>query len=256
MYSKDKRPLVSVVMPAYNAEKYIAEAMESVIAQTYTNWELFVVDDCSADNTANIVQSFEDKRISYIKNPENLGPAFSRNCGIEAAKGEYIALIDSDDIWHENKLEKQIELAKKTGADIIYCSYGMINDAGVRVNNDYIVTETTDFEKTLKENMLSCSTVLIKSELLKKYKFSSQYYHEDYVLWLMLLKEGNEAVGIAEVLADYRLLENSRSFNKKKSAKNRWRIYRKRLKLPIYKSLYYMCAYILAGLKKYAGKKK
>lgn len=131
------RPLVSVVMPSYNSEKYIPEAIHSVIAQTYENWELLIIDDGSTDSTANIVKQFSDidSRITLYSNSKNMGVALTRNKGMDLAKGSWIALLDSDDVWHKDKLEKQLELAKKAGADIVYCSYCLIDKYGKKYLN-------------------------------------------------------------------------------------------------------------------------
>lgn len=117
--------LVSVIMPAYNAEKYIEEAISSVVSQTYKNWELLILDDCSSDRTGEIAELFEkaDPRIHLFRNSQNLGAARTRNRGLDLARGEWIALLDCDDVWHEEKLEKQLVIAGHSGADIIYCSY-------------------------------------------------------------------------------------------------------------------------------------
>ena len=119
-----KHPLVSVVMPAYNAEKYIGEAIRSVQSQTYANWILLVIDDCSTDHTADVVRAFvnTDDRIRLFQNTHNLGAAKTRNRGFELAKGEWVALLDSDDVWHSDKLERQLAAALNSGSEIIYCS--------------------------------------------------------------------------------------------------------------------------------------
>lgn len=117
MYERERKidgirtaPLVSVIMPAYNAEKYIEEAVSSVLSQTYKNWELLILDDCSSDCTAEIAEYFAslDTRIRLLRNPQNMGVAKTRNRGFDIAKGEWIALLDSDDVWHSDKLEKQL----------------------------------------------------------------------------------------------------------------------------------------------------
>ena len=131
-------PLVSVIMPAYNAEPFIEEAIASVIAQTVADWELIVIDDCSTDDTVQIVSAFvrQDPRIQLLTNASNMGVAKTRNRGLDLCRGQYVAFIDSDDVWHSHKLEKQLDLLKKTGAGICYCSYGIIGASGDKVNAD------------------------------------------------------------------------------------------------------------------------
>lgn len=249
----EQMPLVSVIMPAYNVEKYIEEAIQSVIVQSYTNWELLVIDDGSTDKTLEIVQKMaeKDNRIFLIKNEKNMGVARTRNRGFELCKGEYIALLDSDDLWHAEKLEKQVNLAKETGADIIYCSYGMFDAEGKKEYNDLIVPESLDYDFLLIRNVLSCTTTLFTVDIAKNYRFNPDFYHEDFVFWLQLLEEGKKARGLTEVLADYRLVQNSRSSNKGKSAKHRWLVYRQYLKKPFLESVILFVNYALAGFRKY-----
>ena len=247
-----RQPLVSVIMPAYNAEKYIAEAIQSVISQTYTNWELFVLDDCSTDSTAKIAEGFAraDGRIHLLENPQNMGVARTRNRGFDLAQGEWIALLDSDDVWHSDKLEKQLEVANESGAEIIYCSYSMINENGAHLT-DFVVPKTTSYDDMLKESVLSCSTVLLHQTILKAHRFSTDYYHEDYAFWLEILKSGYNAAACREVLADYRVAKGSRSNNKLNSAVKRWKIYRKVEKMSLAKSANAFISYALHGLGKY-----
>jgi teichuronic acid biosynthesis glycosyltransferase TuaG len=240
-------------MPAYNAEKFITETVNSVLNQTFTDFEILILDDCSTDNTYDIITKLaeKDNRIKVFKSEKNMGVARIRNKGLSMAKGKWIALLDSDDIWLPEKLERQIELGEKQNADLVYCSYGMVNERGEKVCDDFIVPETTDFEKTLIKSVISCSTALISNELCKKYSFPLNMYHEDYALWLDILKDGNKAVGDTQVTAKYRLLQNSRSSGKFNCAVQRWKIYRDYLHLPFFKSVGLMYGYATAGFKKY-----
>lgn len=247
-----ERPLVSVIMPAYNAEKYIAEAIQSVISQTYTNWELFVLDDCSTDGTAEIAEGFAnaDSRIHLLQNPQNMGVARTRNRGFDIAKGEWIALLDSDDVWHKKKLEKQLTVASCTEADIVYCSYSLMDENAGHLS-DFIVPETTSYNDMLKESVLSCSTVLLRRSILMQHRFSAEYRHEDYVFWLELLRSGYRTAGSKDVLAKYRVAKGTRSNDKLKSARNRWLVYRKVEGLPLLKSVYAFVVYAFRGAVKY-----
>lgn len=247
------RPLVSVVMPAYNAEKYIEEAIRSVMAQTVTDWELLVMDDCSSDTTAQIVQALaqEDQRIRYYPNQENVGCAASRNRGLDLCQGAYVALLDSDDVWLPEKLEKQLSLAQSTGAGLIYSSYGIMDAEGKKAKADYLVPGSVDLPAMLAENVIGCSTVMLSRAVVDQFRFETDFYHEDYALWLAILRSGILAAGCREILVRWRFVENSRSFNKVQSAKNRWKIYRNYLKLPLGKSIWYFGNYVAASLKKY-----
>lgn len=256
MNTHEQTPVVSVIMPAYNASRFLAEAIGSVANQSEENWELLVIDDCSADDSFDIAQRYaaRDSRIQVLRNHVNLGVAKTRNRGVELAKGKYVAFLDSDDVWHPEKLERQLKKMRDTGAGICYCSYRIIGAAGDKIRADYHVPETARLEDILKENYIQCSAMLIRADIVKRFFFNTEFFHEDYILGLDMLSAGEKAVGCRELLLDWRYLENSRSFDKKKSAVNRWRIYRDYLHLPLYKSLYLFANYTLAGVHKYMKK--
>lgn len=248
-----ERPAVSVIMPAYNAGAYIEEAIRSVMAQTVTDWELLVLDDGSTDDTCALVERLaaEDPRICLLQNERNLGAANTRNRGFELCKGRFVSLLDSDDRWMPKKLEKQLALLEQTGADFSYCSYAIIDANGQRAKNDYIVPHQVTFESLLRENCVGCSTVVLRQEIAERYRFTPNFFHEDYVFWLQLTQDGLRGVGCTEVLSAWRYIATSRSFDKKKAALNRWRIYRQYLKLPLLKSICAFFGYVTASLKKY-----
>lgn len=248
-----KPPKVSIIMPAYCCERFIAASIESALKQTFQDFELLIIDDCSTDGTADIIKRYaaQDARIVYMKNPQNQGVARTRNVGIAASRGEYIALLDSDDLWTQDKLEKQLAMAKATDADILYCSYGFIDEAGQEIKKPFIVPERTDFRKMLSSSVISCSTALIRAELLKKHPFKPEIYHEDYALWLELLSMPVEAAGNGEILAYYRQVLGSRSNSKWKVAHERWKIYRNVLHMNWIKSTWYFSQYAIKGIMKY-----
>ena len=248
--------LVSIIMPAYNCERYIEIAIRSVMKQTYQSWELLIIDDGSTDSTCEIANNMaqQDGRIRFIQNPENMGVAKTRNRGLDLAKGDYVAFLDSDDFWNPEKLSVQLQRVKDTGAELSYTSYAIVDEHGELSRAAYIVPESINFNSLLGENVIGCSTVLLSGELAKKYRFATDFYHEDYCLWLNILRDGYLAVGCKEVLTDWRLIANSRSFNKRKSAMNRWRIYRKHLQLSLPISIVAFASYAFGGWKKYYGK--
>ena len=249
-------PLVSVVMPAYNAAAFIEEAIDSVVNQTVQNWELIVIDDCSKDDSYQMALNCAeaDSRIAVLRNEQNMGVSETRNRGIDRATGKYIAFLDSDDRWHPEKLEKQIAIMESTRAGISYCAYAIIDEEGNKCRKDYLIPESVSLNDLLKENCIQCSAMLIRAEIVKEIRFNTEYYHEDYILGLDILKAGYRAVGCAEVLLDWRYMENTRSFNKKRSAQNRWKIYRDYLKMPLIQCMYVFVCYALAGLRKYLAK--
>lgn len=254
MKTEKATPRVSIIMPVYGVAAYLDEAIQSVVCQTFEDWELLILDDCSTDGAQQIAAAWaaRDARIRLCNNEKNLGVAQTRNRGIALARGEYLALLDGDDYWMPEKLERQLALAEEKQADIVYCSYAMKDETGKSKHRDYIVPSETNLSKMLTENVMSCSTVLLKAALLKEHGFETAFYHEDYALWLRLLKDGCCAYGCTQVLAVYRLHGDSRSANKLSSAKNRWRIYREYLKIPFFRSAGYLLRYAAAGLKKYA----
>ena len=246
-------PLVTVIMPAYNAESFIEEAIESVVNQTETSWELIVIDDCSKDSTRSRIRelSLRDSRIHLVENPENMGVAKTRNRGLEMFRGEYVAFLDSDDYWRPQMLKKMVSRAEETGADIIYCSYELVDEAGKKVCNDFLVPPKTSFEESLVRSVITCSTVLLTSEFAQTNRFPTNVYHEDIALWFQSLRDGATAYGVEEILAAYRQRNDSRSASKLKSAYRRWIIYRKHLKLPLFKSVSVMIRYAYHGIVKF-----
>ena len=193
--------LISVVMPAYNAEKFIGESISSVIAQSYCDWELVITDDGSTDQTKDIIFSFQrsEPRIKYIRQP-NSRQGKARNTGIENAKGELIAFIDADDIWKPGMLEQQINLLAKTGSDLVYSNITLIDkDANITEEGQLMPFEKLDgisgLKLLLKKNMLSMSTVLAKKNAIMRaggFKVSDDLqYGEDYDLWLRMLLCGS-----------------------------------------------------------------
>lgn len=244
--------LISVVMPNYNGRRFVEQAIDSVLNQTYQNFELIVVDDCSNDDSLSLIEhkAQSDNRIRVIALEHNAGVANARNVGIKEAKGEYIALLDNDDLWTEDKLERQLALAQK-GADIVYCSYDFIDEENNSIKKPFIVSQETNFNKMLASSVISCSTSFIKTELMQAHPFNSDFYHEDYVLWMELLRVCPTAYGDQKVLMHYRQVTGSRSNKKGNAAKERWNTYRKALKLNIVTSAWAFVRYAVNGVMKY-----
>lgn len=244
---------VSIILPVYNASRTIRDTVDSVLRQSYQNYELIIIEDCSRDDSLLIIRQYEqlNPKIRVLANPENKGVAFCRNIGIREASGDYISFLDSDDIWVEDKLERQVALLEKTKAQFTCASYDFIDEANRPLLRPHLVPEIIDFQTILKENIILCSTVCVEASLLKKHLFRSDYLHEDYILWLELLKLPVHTVTDTRVLTHYRLIKGSRSRNKFRAASSRWRIYRKFLKMNVFKSAYYFAQYAINGVKKY-----
>lgn len=211
-------------MPAYNAGKFIKEAINSVINQSYRDWELVIIDDCSEDGTEEIIDTCDDSRIRVYRNSENLGAAASRNRGVAAAQGEYIAFLDADDCWDKSKLEKQAAL----NADFSFTGSGFIDENGDFLDYILHVPREIGFRKLLGQNVISNSSVLIRKKLLENYPFpeNRRDIHEDYAVWLSILRSGAVAKGIDEPLLKYRVLDRSRSADKRNAAVMNWNVYR------------------------------
>ena len=247
--------LVSIITPAYNAAEYIVETIESVLAQTYPNWEMLIVNDCSKDNTAAIVQSYatKDKRIKLINLKQNSGAAVARNTAIQNAKGRYIAFLDSDDLWKKDKLQKQLSFMQRNRYAFTFHNYIMCND-GIDKENGKIIKVSTqiDYKKLLKGNNTGgCLAVCIDRKVVIEI-FMPNERHEDYICWLDILKEYQiKGYGINEVLGYYRVGKVSVSSNKLKSALWTWNVYRDSQKLSLLKSIYYMWFYCLNGIRKH-----
>lgn len=249
----NKQPLVSVVMPVYNAERFLKQAVDSVLNQTYRNIELIMVDDCSRDGSLRIMREYErsDPRVRVVAGERNQGVAHVRNSGIRLAKGDYIALLDSDDVWEKDKLERQIQLSMRENADIAYCSLDFIDETGRSIKKPFIVPEETDYKSMLCRCVFTCSTILVRAELLKAHPFRSDYYHEDFLLWTELMKLPVRAVGDKAVLMHNRQVTGSRSNNKIKAAGHRWKLYRNALGMSLFQSSVVFVKYALWGAIKY-----
>ena len=248
-----RQAAVSVVMPAYNAEKTIAASIESVLNQSYQNFEIIIIDDGSADQTLQIAMEYRmrDPRIRVLRNMRNFGVAIARNHGIREAQGKYIALLDSDDVWKPDKLERQMKLAREENAEIVYCSYDFVDEDGNSMKRPFIVPGRTDFDAMLTKSVISCSTALIDARLLKENPFEPSIYHEDYALWMKLLSGSVKAVGDPKVLMHYRQSSGSRNAKKLRSAIERWKIYRGYLHLSFWRSVKSFLLYTMNGVKKY-----
>lgn len=249
--------LVSIITPAYNAAAYIAETIESVLAQTYLKWEMLIVNDCSKDNTVEIVQSYakKDKRIKLINLKQNRGAAVARNTAIQNAKGRYIAFLDSDDLWKKEKLQKQIQFMQRNGYAFTFTSYEHFKETKENIQNQVQIPKSLNYNQALKGNQIGCLTVMLDRKQIANIHFTAQR-HEDYILWLNILKQGTIAYGIQESLALYRT-GNSKSIssNKLQSALWTWKVYRESQKLSVLKSMYYMLFYVVNGLRKHAKKR-
>lgn len=241
--------LVSIIMPTYNCGNFIGSTLDSVISQTYQNWELIIVDDCSTDNTYEIVKKYldNDPRIKYVRLEKNCGAAIARNKAIDLANGKYIAFLDSDDIWHPEKLEKQLEFMEKNGYDFTCTSYFKIDEKGNSLNRVIRAKAKSDYNGVLK----FCpgnSTVIYNAEKLGKFKVPNIKKRNDYVLWLQIIKKAKYLYGIDVPLGSHRLRNGSLSSKKISLVNYHWKIYREIENLSFFKSVYLLCYWIISSV--------
>lgn len=242
-------------MPVYNASRFLKESVDSVLCQSYKDFELILVNDCSTDNSLDIMKEYEslDNRVLVFSNNKNSGVSYTRNFGVSKASGDYVALIDSDDMWKKDKLEKQVELIEKhPDTDICYTGSAFVDTNSVMSDFVFEVRTEVDYKTLLKQNIISCSSVLIKKEWLIKYPMAHDNMHEDFAVWLSVLKSNGIARGINEPLLIYRVDRNSKSGNKFKSLLMGYRVY-KYMGLNIFMRCYYMMSYIIRGIRKHGS---
>ena len=244
--------LISIIMAAYNAEQTIEQAINSVLSQTYTNFELLVVNDCSKDRTVELVKKIaaKDGRVRLISNVKNSGVSYTRKHGLEEAKGSWIAILDSDDAWAPEKLEKQIDLQRRTNADLLFTGSAFMDSEGQSIDWHLHAPAEVTYRQLLKQNVLSNSSALVRKELYAKHYAIGDGMHEDFAIWLSILKKGTKAYGVDEPLLIYRIAKSSKSGNKVKAAKMNWNTYRY-VGLNLMEAIYYECWYIFNGIRKY-----
>lgn len=238
---------MSVITPLFNSENYISETINSVINQTYQNWELLLIDDGSTDKTVEIVTNFMAKNpnIKLLKNDINLGAAISRNKGIDAAQGDYIAFLDADDIWKPEKLQVQIKFMQAQNGLVSFSSYEQINKYGQPLNLLIKALPELTYKKQLKSNYIGNLTGMYNAKVLGKIKAPNLRKRQDWLLWLSAIeKSGKPAIGIQESLAYYRVRTDSMSSNKMNLLKHNYLVYRKGLGFSNLKSVYCMLVFL------------
>lgn len=236
----NENPLVSIITPCFNAQNFIEETIKSVRAQTYTNWEMIICDDVSSDDSRNIIEKHikEDSRIKLIKLDKNSGAAVARNTAIKAAKGKYIAFLDSDDLWIPQKLEKQVAFMLENDIVFSFTEYSLISENGKDLGKIIKIPDYIDYRGLLKNTIIGCLTVMLDIEKLGKVQMPLIRTRQDFALWLSILRDGHKAYGIHEALSKYRLVQDSISRNKWKAAKRNWQVYREIEKLPFFDALW------------------
>jgi teichuronic acid biosynthesis glycosyltransferase TuaG len=245
----DNLSSVSIIIPAYNAARFIAATLDSVIAQTYPHWQaLVVLDNKSSDTTEIIVRGYaqRDSRIHLIQEPKAQGVTVNRNIGLDRAEGDYIAFLDADDQWLPEKLTRQLALMREKK-----CLFSYTGQENIRMENNesfklILGFPTTSYADLLANNRMACSSVMVRRDFLGSLRFEENLA-EDMVLWLKLLKKIPYACGVVDPLLRYRVVIGSRSSNKVELAKNRWLIYRQIERLSLLSSVWYFLHYAVSG---------
>lgn len=236
------RKLVSIIMPTYNCGKFIAKTIDSVLAQTYDNWELIIVDDRSKDNTKEIVETYQkdDKRIKYYMLEVNSGAAVARTEAMKLATGSYMAFLDSDDIWLPNKLEKQIEFMDQNGYNFTCTAYEQIDEDDKLLNKVIQTRKKADYNRVLLDCPVGNSTVMYNVEALGKFEVPNIRKRNDDALWLQILKKEKYIWGMPDILMQYRIRNNSISSNKLQLIKYHWILYRDIEHLSVIRSIFHI----------------
>lgn len=237
-----KDGLVSIITPTYNCGKFIAETIETVLAQTYTNWEMIIVDDVSNDNTEEVVKQYMDKdeRIKYKKLDENSGAAVARTTAMKLAEGQYMAFLDSDDLWTSDKLERQLAFMKQNGYAFSCTAYEQVDENGKSLERVIKTIEKTDYNRLLLDCPVGNSTVMYDVSKMGKFEVPNIRKRNDDALWLQMLKKEKYIWGMPDVLMKYRIRTNSISSNKLSVIKYHWILYRDIERLSVIRSLFHI----------------
>ena len=246
---------VSIITPAYNAAKYLEETVKSVQSQTYTDWEMIIVDDCSTDNTLVLATKLagEDNRIKVLQKTVNSGVALTRNTALEAAKGDYIAFLDADDLWLPDKLKKQVEFMDANNCVLSYTNYQKFDsESGVVKEKILRAPSIMSAKRILGDTSIGCLTVMVNKKISGDFHMPNLKHMEDNITWQQILFVCKQnAYRIDEVLALYREGNSSLTSSKKKAVKQQWNIYRNYYHFSVMKSFFYFTQYAFRAVKKH-----
>lgn len=239
-------------MPAYNSAQFITESIESVIAQTYTNWELLITDDCSKDESYSIINEYaaKDKRIHIFQTPHNSGAATARNISLNNATGKYIAFLDSDDLWVADKLERQIDFMQKHDIAFSFSNYDIMEENGKKTGHVIQAPKVIGYHAYLRNTIIGCLTVIIDRGKTGDFLMPNIKSSHDMALWLLVMKRGFKAYALQETLAHYRLVATSNTAKKWKAAKDVWRVYRDIEHINVFYSAFCFAGYAINAVLK------
>ena len=253
----EKNVNVDVVLPNYNKEKYLKEAIESVIAQTYKNWHMYILDDSSSDNSWEIIKKFSNlNNVTAIRLKKNKGPSFCRNYAMRISKSKYIAFIDSDDAWSSSKLEKQINFMEKNNFNFTYTDYTPFFEKNglKKVKRRTSLKSNFNFETFVKNSSINTTTMIIKRSILGTSRFRKINLLEDYLFKCKLFKNGHTANKLSEDLAFYRILDKSRSSKRLKNIYWLWYINKNFNRLKFFDNIISIFSISINSIKKYGIK--
>lgn len=241
---------VSVIIPVNNCARYVRQALDSALSQEVTV-EVFVIDDCSRDNLDEVMREYaDDSRVHYLKNPSHLGVAQTRNRAIALAQGVYVAFLDADDIWAPDKLRKQLERIREQGTVICSTARELMNLDGSLTGYVIPVRETYTYQDNLRQNHINCSSVLMKTEVAREFPMHNDDGHEDYLMWLEVLRKYGRGCAVNEPLLKYRISSQGKSRGKLHSAAMTFRTYRY-MGFDLPHSVLYFISYAVTGVGKY-----
>ena len=248
----ENQPLVSVITPCYNMEQFVADTIQSVRNQTYSHWEMLIVCDASTDRTADILLALakQDERIKITIKANHQGIADARNQAIQQAKGHYLAFLDADDLWHPEKLERQLQFMQEKHIGFSFSSYDLVNEAGQALGKTIKAHHDMNYKSYLRNTIIGCSTVMVDTNIVGPVIVPRFRTSEDTATWLDILKQGHLAYVITQPLVSYRIRSKSASSNKLKASHDLWGVYRCHEKMSFFKALFYFGCYVFNALKK------
>lgn len=249
-----QKELVSIITPVYNCEKLLSKTIECVLNQTYKNWEMLLVDDCTPDNSAKVIEDYvkRDSRIKYFKLEKNSGAAIARNKALSEANGRFIAYLDADDLWKPEKLEKQVEFMINNNYAFTCTDYEKITESGESLNKIIKIPKKVNYNLFLRNTIIQTVGVMVDTKITGKklLEMPNIRRRQDAATWCQLLKNGYDCYECPGNLSYYRVVSNSLSSNKFKAIKMNWYWYRKIEKLPLWKACYCFVGYSFNGVRK------
>ena len=234
--------LVSIITPTYNSEQYLKEAIDSIISQTYPNWEMLITDDCSTDGTWTLLKNYakKEKRVKLFRLAQNMGSGVARNNSIKYASGKYVAFLDSDDVWVPQKLEKQVLFMEENEVAFSHSSYGYWDEEGNEIRKPFVVSShPINYTDLLKRTEISCLTAIYNQAIIGKMYMPDMRRKQDYALWLSILKKGYQSVPQKEVLAYYRQRRGSATNKKYRLIHKHIEFLRRQEKLSTFQAIRY-----------------